>query len=119
MPSTTMPEFVLRPVLVGELDLAALRRLAQDQVERLLDREIGEAGERLGHPLERPQAGDVGERHEQRQAAFGAAQLRHEPGALAGGSAACSASRSSSAASGPSASSAAEPPAPRAAIRSR
>ena len=84
MPSTTRPSFVLRPLLVGEFDLAALRRFAQDQVHRLLGREIGKAREHLGRPLERPQAGDVRERRQQRHAALGPAQVAHELGALAG-----------------------------------
>ena len=62
-------------------DLATLGRLAQRELERARDGEIGEAGERRGDLLERPQAGDVGERGEQREPAPAAAEQRHDPGA--------------------------------------
>ena len=76
--------FVLRPVLLSEFDLAALRRLAQDQVHGLLGREIGKAAQHLRRPLERPQAGDVRQRRQQGHAALGAAQVAHELGAVSG-----------------------------------
>ena len=77
-----------RPVGSAAVDLAARRRVAQGQLERPLDREIGEPAERRGHALERPEAGEVGQRHQERDPPLALAQARHQPRApVAGGGA--------------------------------
>ena len=72
----------LRIGFAGELDLAALGGFHEGLVQRLADREVGEAAERVRDLLERPQIEDVGERHREGDLALVPAQRRHE--ALAG-----------------------------------
>ena len=66
------------------LDLAAASALREQMGERALDRAVGQIGERLGDLLERPQAGEVAQTHQERVAAAGAAQAGHQPGSLRG-----------------------------------
>ena len=69
---------------VGDQQLAAAHGLAQQVVDDAADREVGEAGERRRHTLERPQAREVGEPDQQGDAAAGAAQAERETRPVAG-----------------------------------
>ena len=59
---------------VGQRQLLALMETSQQQAESGVDRRGGEVGERAGDPLERPEAGDVGQRDRQRAVAAGLPQ---------------------------------------------
>ncbi len=65
---------------IGELDLARVRGGAQQMPRRQVERQLGKAAEARRDPFERPERGDVGECYEQRHAALGVPQRRHEHG---------------------------------------
>ena len=67
---------------VRDLDLAAAHAFAQQVIERLLHRAVGEGGQGRGDPLHRPEPVEVAQADQQRLPPPGAAQAGHETGAL-------------------------------------
>ncbi len=72
------PAIVLRIGRVREHDPAFCSGLAQQMAQRCTDRRFGKAAERCGLLFERPGAGKLGDRGQQRGAAFGDAQPPHQ-----------------------------------------
>ncbi len=68
----------LRRLRIGEFQLAALGRGAQQVAQRHGERAIGEVRERGGDPLERPMPGQVGQPDQQRRLPAPAAQAGHQ-----------------------------------------
>ena len=64
--------------------LATAAGLLDEMLDRALDGEVGEAGERLGDTLQGPGAAEVGEAHQQRHPPADPPQARHQPGAVGG-----------------------------------
>ena len=67
---------------VHGLDLAAAHPFAQQVIERLLHRAVGEGGQGRGDPLQRPEPVEVAQADQQRLPPSGAAQAGHEAGTL-------------------------------------
>ena len=62
--------------------LATPAGLMDQMLDRALDGEVGEAGERLGDTLQGPGAAEIGQAHEERHPAANSSQACHQPGAV-------------------------------------
>ena len=70
---------------IGQADLACVMRGAQEMRDREAERRLGQRGERARHPLELPDAADIGDRGRQRHLPLGLAQRGGDTVAARGG----------------------------------